>query len=688
MRSREQTIISAFGTALLIACAPLSTLASDAPLNKSCQSSWDTPVQISLDSANQPSASTSGQISLDNANQPSASTSGQISSDDVTQTSSDKANQTSSDKANQTSSDKVNQTSSDKANQTSSDKANQTSLDEASQSSSGSADQALALQSAANQFFWKRDYKNALESVSKLLADSAMSQQLRARCLINRAICEAQLELWEEARKDSADALKLAAPKSLTEADAASVQARVLLLDGKPDKARLMYEKAIDIISTLQGLWNADLAPFYEGLAACELLDKNYEKAERYYKQVAQLDLLKYGPDDTHLAWALMSLSGVERRLNHVELANTLFKKVFWNFRHQNELRILGEHKDAPNQEELARTLQHHMYGSIGGYKNQTCGLDFVKSGIPADVLTSTPLLREKTFENWFKERVGREKAPGLAFFNPTMPLKGLIVTVHGLGLYSGAYSAFGERIQKEGYGLVSFDVRGFGSYRNDEVTQQLDLLAAVNDIQRILREMRTDYPDIPIILLGESMGGAIALRIAAESPGLIDAVVSSVPSGSRYQAKKTALKVALKFLNQKHEQFDVGTAVVEQATADVDLRDMWEGDSQMRMKLSPSELVNFQSFMGDNIKSASKITKTPVIIFQGYSDNLVKPMGTLAIYQAIPNKDKDMIFIGRAEHLIFEEGQFDEVIFRGVLEWINRHAASFVAHKPSSVEH
>ncbi len=223
---------------------------------------------------------------------------------------------------------------------------------------------------------------------------------------------------------------------------------------------------------------------------------------------------------------------------------------------------------------------------------------------------------------------------------------------------------------------------RGFGSYRNDEVLQQLDLQASIADITRIFTELRIDYPNTPIVLLGESMGGAIVLRIAAESPHLVHAVISSVPSGSRYQAKKTAFKVGLKFLNHEHEQFDIGTAVVEQATADADLRDMWEGDSQMRMKLSPSELLNFQNFMGNNVKAAAKITDTPVIIFQGYSDNLVKPMGTIAIYQAITNKDKDMIFIGRAEHLIFEEGQFDDVIFKGVLEWITRHTTPLVQAK------
>lgn len=540
-------------------------------------------------------------------------------------------------------------------------------------------------ESAANDAFWKRDFKSAKELVTKILANPELSTQAKARCFVNRAICEAQMDEWEQARKDSAEGMKLAAPKSLTEADGAMIQARVFLLDDKTDKARVMYEKAIENISALQTAWSTDLAPFYEGLAACYLIDKNYEQAERYYKLVAQLDMLKYGPDDTHVAWSLMSLAGVERRLNRPDLAEIFFKKVFWNFRHQNEERILAERKDLPNQEEIAKTLQHHMYGSVGGYKNQQCGVEQVKAGIPADVLAAKPIIRAKTFDNWFKERVGREKAPGLAFFDPTQPLKGLIVTVHGLGLYSGAYQAFGERIQKEGYGLISFDVRGFGSYRNDEVTQKLDLQAAVADIERILREMRSDYPEIPIVLLGESMGGAIALRIASESPNLIDAVVSSVPSGSRYQAKKTAFKVALKFLNQKHEQFDVGTAVVEQATADMDLRDMWEGDSQMRMKLSPSELVNFQSFMGDNVKAAAKINKTPVIIFQGFSDNLVKPMGTLAIYQAIPTKDKDMIFIGRAEHLIFEQGQFDEIVFRGLLEWINRHAKPHIATAPTS---
>jgi alpha-beta hydrolase superfamily lysophospholipase len=529
------------------------------------------------------------------------------------------------------------------------------------------------IERTANDAFWKRDYTSAKNSVETLLQDKTLPAAYRARCLVNLSICEAQLDDWTQARKDAAAAAKLADSGSLTAADADMIEARCLLLADKVEPSKMLYKKAIAALTAIQGPWSTDLAPFYEGLAGCYMHEKDYKNAEITYKKVAQLDLLKYGPDDTHFAWSLLSLGSAAKHLNNEQLNSELYKKVFWNFRHQNELRIIEENKDLPEQDKMIATLRQHLYGNKGAYNNREVGLTIIKDGIPADVY-SKPIVREKTFTNWFKERVGRERAPGLAFFDPTKPLKGIIVTVHGLGLHGGAFAPFAERVQHEGYGIVSFDVRGFGSYRNDEVYQQLNLQASVRDISGVLSSLRADYDNCPLILLGESMGGAIVLRVAAEHPELVDAVISSVPSGSRYKGRKTAFKVGFNFLKHRHAQFDIGSSIVSQATDNADLRDMWEGDPNVRLKLSPAELLNFQKFMGENVKAVTSITKTPVIIYQGYSDNLVKPMGTLAIYQAIPNKDKDMIFLGRAEHLIFEEGQTDPIVLHNVVEWMNRH--------------
>lgn len=106
--------------------------------------------------------------------------------------------------------------------------------------------------------------------------------------------------------------------------------------------------------------------------------------------------MLKYGPDDTHVAWSLMSLAGVERRLNRPDLAIT-FKNVLGT--------IINGSAFSLSARAFIKVLTLLLYGSVGGYKNQQCGVEQVKAGIPADVLAAKPIIRAKTFDNWFKAR-------------------------------------------------------------------------------------------------------------------------------------------------------------------------------------------------------------------------------------------------------------------------------------------
>ena len=78
-------------------------------------------------------------------------------------------------------------------------------------------------------------------------------------------------------------------------------------------------------------------------------------------------------------------------------------------------------------------------------------------------------------------------------------------------------------------------------------------------------------------------------------------------------------------------------------------------------MSLTPKELLQFQLFMNQNLARVRQITNVPVLFVQGYSDRLVKPQGTLELFRACGSRDKDMVMIGSKEHLIFEEGQFDQ---------------------------
>jgi alpha-beta hydrolase superfamily lysophospholipase/thiol-disulfide isomerase/thioredoxin len=246
---------------------------------------------------------------------------------------------------------------------------------------------------------------------------------------------------------------------------------------------------------------------------------------------------------------------------------------------------------------------------------------------------------------------------PCVGWVNPILKPRLALLCIHGLGLYSGSYQAFGTQMARLGIATYAIDVRGFGSWMKLEGHTNVDFKDCLTDVKNALEAVRRTHPGLPVFLLGESMGGAIALRVASMSPDLVEGVISSVPAGERFQQKKTDLKVALEFLKGKNKQFDVGTKIVSQATQNEKLREDWSSNPLDRMDLSPKELIQFQGFMNENHDAAKNITDDPVLFVQGTQDRLVKPEGTWELFNQLATPDK-YFYAVPSEHLIFEEGQ------------------------------
>ncbi len=247
--------------------------------------------------------------------------------------------------------------------------------------------------------------------------------------------------------------------------------------------------------------------------------------------------------------------------------------------------------------------------------------------------------------------------APCIGWVSPLVKPRLALLCIHGLGLYSGSYQAFGNQMARLGIVTYAIDVRGFGSWKKSDGHTNIDLKACLNDVRSALEAIRQANPGLPVFLLGESMGGAIALRVASLYPDLIEGLISSVPAGERFQQKKTDLKIALEYLKGRNKQFDVGTKLVAQATQNEKLRQDWSSNPLDRMNLSPNELIQFQSFMNDNHIAAKNVTDDPVLFVQGTQDKLVKPEGTWELFNELTTPDK-YFFAVPSEHLIFEEGQ------------------------------
>lgn len=426
-----------------------------------------------------------------------------------------------------------------------------------------------------------------------------------------------------------------------------------------------------------------------ENLGGCYQHMGQLKKAEPVMRAKAILDRNYYGENDIRYGWSLFVLSDALKANGRFDEARSVYQKSIYIFRLQNRDRLATEYgvdeeqmkaagakdnaSELANKRKLAESLTLSIFGSPESAARNDGDKGLVEEAKNSSLFDHCE--RHKPGEKlgaWNLHGSNQKEAPGWVWVDPRVERKAVLVCVHGLGLHHRAYESFARRIAREGITIVSFDVRGFGSFYETKGSDSLDMNSCVNDLVNVLRELRADYKGLPLFLLGESMGGALVLRVGANNPELVDGIVCSVPAGQRHKETGTKLKVAFNLFSNANKDLDIGSGVVNRSTRIESERSRWSNDPRSRLRLSAKELFNFEAFMRHNAEYARKITKTPVIVFQGNQDRLVKREGTYDLFEAVGTDDKTLVMLGDREHLIFEANPFKDDITLGVVGWLN----------------
>lgn len=246
-----------------------------------------------------------------------------------------------------------------------------------------------------------------------------------------------------------------------------------------------------------------------------------------------------------------------------------------------------------------------------------------------------------------------------------------VLLCVHGLGFSSKSFTEFGRLMAGREFAVYAMDVRGFGAWIHRTGEDRVDFEACLSDVESALRALRSAYPTTPIFLVGESMGGAIVLRAASRNPQLVDGIVSSVPSSDRYAKLSSEIIVGAHYLEDKNKPMDLKPEIVDRTTSNPALRAKFESEPTNRMKLTPKELKQFNEFMKGNNDAAALITQTPVLMIAGFKDRLVKPEGTIELFNVLSTQDKMLMVVGDGEHLLLEENQLTPQLTQLVSDWI-----------------
>lgn len=87
---------------------------------------------------------------------------------------------------------------------------------------------------------------------------------------------------------------------------------------------------------------------------------------------------------------------------------------------------------------------------------------------------------------------------------------KAIVLAVHGLNDYSFSFDSTGDYLAEQGVSLITYDQRGFGATTGHGYWHGSQRM--IDDNLIILHLLRERFPDMPLFLLGESMGGAVVL--------------------------------------------------------------------------------------------------------------------------------------------------------------------------------
>ena len=139
--------------------------------------------------------------------------------------------------------------------------------------------------------------------------------------------------------------------------------------------------------------------------------------------------------------------------------------------------------------------------------------------------------------------------------WTPEGELRAVVQLVHGIAEFIERYDTFANFLTQQGFVVLAEDHMGHGQSINGDGIQGYfhgGWFNAVADTYRLLAQTKAEYPDIPYILFGHSMGSFMARTILCKYPD--SGIAAAVICGTAWQPA-FALPVLIKLIESMNKK-------------------------------------------------------------------------------------------------------------------------------------
>ena len=225
-------------------------------------------------------------------------------------------------------------------------------------------------------------------------------------------------------------------------------------------------------------------------------------------------------------------------------------------------------------------------------------------------------------------------------FYRAHLPAEpqGVLLFVHGLAEHSGRYGNPIEYFAPRGQACYALDLRGHGESPGKRV--HVDHFDDYDrDVTTVRKLARAAHPNLPLRLVGHSMGGLIVLRHLLHHPGAVDGAILSSPGLAAHPSLEPAapLKLAAKLLSRLLPGFLIDSGIDSSGISrDPEVVAAYRADPLVSNKVSARWYTSVVDAQHEVRTSAAQLT-TPILLMQSGADTLVSPEATARWGKRLP---------------------------------------------------
>lgn len=242
-----------------------------------------------------------------------------------------------------------------------------------------------------------------------------------------------------------------------------------------------------------------------------------------------------------------------------------------------------------------------------------------------------------------------------------------IVIIVHGLGEHQGRYREWSDRFMAVNTGVVRFDLPGHGMSGGKR-----GHIAAYNQIGEIIRYLRDrtmiDYPGIPLILYGHSLGGNIVLdTLLSGTEGFSAAVVTSPWIKLAFEPGRLKILLAQVAGSIAPTLTQPTNLVPEHLSNDPEVAVAYRNDPLVHSVISVA-LYSSATRAASRVLRDGNMIKIPLLLLHGTDDKISSPQGSVDLASIVPHATLRLWENGYHE---LHNEPFSDQVFQFIHSWI-----------------